>query len=150
MQMIGLSSRPMELQRKMFKTFFSKGSGQEYRESRGNRAGDGIRAAGTERDRLGTLPAEGFIWVMGLYCLASEEFNYKAQTNHRNIVLEIAGFNFIFGPFLHENILFLLVFVYLWTIFWSCRYFRPSRICLVYRAINFSLFISGPVWFSSK
>ena len=33
----------------------------EYRESRGNRAGDGIWAAGAGagRDRAGTLPAEG-------------------------------------------------------------------------------------------
>ena len=34
----------------------------EYRESRGNRAGDGIRAggAGSGRDRAGTLPAEDY------------------------------------------------------------------------------------------
>ena len=29
------------------------------------------------------------IWVMGLYRLASEEFDDKAQTDYRNIVLEI-------------------------------------------------------------
>ena len=44
----------------------------EYRESCGNRAGDGIRAAGAGagRDRLGTLPAEGyalyFISLLGI------------------------------------------------------------------------------------
>ena len=34
----------------------------EYRESRGNRAGDGIRAAGagSGRDRAGTFPTEGY------------------------------------------------------------------------------------------
>ena len=37
-----------------------KRRGLEYRESRGNRAGDGIWAAGSGsgRDRAGTLPAE--------------------------------------------------------------------------------------------
>ena len=29
------------------------------------------------------------IWVMGLYRLASEEFDDKAQTDYRNIILEI-------------------------------------------------------------
>ena len=40
---------------------FQKRRGQEYRESRGNREGDGIWAAGSGsgRDRAGTLPAEG-------------------------------------------------------------------------------------------
>ena len=39
----------------------SKRGDLKYRESHGNRAGDRIRAAGagTGRDRLGTLPAEG-------------------------------------------------------------------------------------------
>ena len=32
------------------------------------------------------------IWVMGLYCLASEEFDDKAQTDYRNIILEIDYF----------------------------------------------------------
>ena len=32
-----------------------------YRESRGNREGDGIWAAGAGRDRAGTLPAEGYL-----------------------------------------------------------------------------------------
>ena len=48
-----------------FKTIFSPNrSGLEYRESRGNRAGDGIRAAGAGagRDRAGTFPAEGYSW----------------------------------------------------------------------------------------
>ena len=40
--------------------FPPKRSGSKYRESRGNRAGDGIRAAGagSGRDRAGTFPAE--------------------------------------------------------------------------------------------
>ena len=29
------------------------------------------------------------IWVMGLYRLASEEFDDKAQTDYRNIILEM-------------------------------------------------------------
>ena len=31
------------------------------------------------------------IWVMGLYRLASEEFDDKAQSDYRNIILEISA-----------------------------------------------------------
>ena len=48
--------------------FFSKRSDKEYRESRGNREGDGIRAAGAGRDRAGTLPAEGYEMSNHMWC----------------------------------------------------------------------------------
>ena len=61
-----MRSGPMGLQwetskNKLQNVFSPKRSGLEFRESRGNRAGDGIRAAGagSGRDRAGTFPAEG-------------------------------------------------------------------------------------------